>query len=774
MIEFASNTSTNRLSSAGLRISLIVIPILFLAVSVTAADPSSDAAFRDDLTPLLRTYCFDCHDSGSELSLVDDDSAAKMQSNRGLWKRVIAQVQLGSMPPEDGEVMDAATRQRMVTLLDQVANAVNCVQNPNAGKVVLRRLNRVEYRNTVRDLTGVDYQPAAGFPGDDVGYGFDNIGDVLSLPPILLEKYLDAAETISGETIRTPLPPRIYEIDVAATAMGGADKYKRGHRITMSSQGSVTLEVDAPFTGQYTLTISASGDQGGDEPVKIKVDDGRKSQVVDVPSEKMEKYDVEFRLIRGKRKIEISFINDFYVAGKIDRNFHLYHVHVSAQEESLLPVSVGELPAMHKKIIFTRPSSKVSPEQATAQVLAPLASRAFRRPATKSEVWRLTELASQVRADGGSFEESIQVALQAILVSPHFLFKVERHVSPDASGELPLINQYELATRISYFLWSSMPDDELLSLAHQNKLRDRRELLRKVGDMIVDPRANQFIENFAGQWLQLRNLDGVNPDKRQFPEFDDEMRQWMRRETLTFVAAVMRGNLPVTTLLDGKFSYMNEKLAKFYGIKGVSGSDFRKVSLDGTPRGGLLTHASVLTVTSNPTRTSPVKRGKWILDNLLNTPPPPAPPNVPELDKGKLSGTLRERMEQHRDNPACAACHNMMDPLGFALENFDAIGQWRTRDGGDTIDASGKLPDGTEFSGVDDLRKLLSSQRSEQFVRCLAEKMLIYATGRGTEYYDKCAIDTIVHDLKDNQYRFAYLIVAIIESEPFQRQGSRE
>ncbi|WP_442506530.1 DUF1592 domain-containing protein [Novipirellula sp. SH528] len=774
MIEFVFNTSTNRLPVAGLRISLVVVAILSFSVCVVADEASSEAKFRDALTPLLRTYCFDCHDSGSELSLVDDDSAAKIQSNRNMWKRVMAQVQLGSMPPEDGEMMDAATRQRMLTLIDEVANAVNCVQNPNAGKVVLRRLNRVEYRNTIKDLTGVDYKPAAGFPGDDVGYGFDNIGDVLSLPPILLEKYLDAAETISGETIRTPLPPRIYEVDVAATQLIGADKYKRNNRITMSSHGTVTLEVEAPFTGQYTLTISASGDQGGDEPVKMKVDDGKKSQIIDVPAEKLEKYDVELRIARGTRKIEISFINDFYVAGKIDRNMHLYHVHVYGQENATNVVLDSELPPMHKKILFTRPGGKLSPEQATAQVLAPLASRAFRRPATKSEVWRLTELASQVRSDGGSFEESIQVALQAILVSPHFLFKVEQHAAADASGELPLISQYELATRISYFLWSSMPDDELLSLAHQGKLRDRRELLRKVGDMIVDPRANQFIENFAGQWLQLRNLDNVNPDKRQFPEFDDEMRQLMRRETLTFVAAVMRGNLPVTALLDAKFSYLNEDLAKFYGVKGVTGTGFRKVSLEGTPRGGLLTHASVLTVTSNPTRTSPVKRGKWILDNLLNTPPPPAPPNVPELDKGKLSGTLRERMGQHRENPACAACHNMMDPLGFALENFDAIGQWRTRDGGDTIDASGKLPDGTQFEGVEDLRELLSSQRSEQFVRCLAEKMLIYATGRGTEYYDKCAIDKVMQELKGNQYRFAYLIVAIIESEPFQRQGSRE
>ncbi|TWU25150.1 hypothetical protein Pla52o_14480 [Novipirellula galeiformis] len=744
--------------------------------SATADQASHEATFRDALLPLLRTYCFDCHDSGTELSLVDDDSAAKMQMNRELWKRVIAQVQLGSMPPEDGETMDAAIRQRMVKLLDETANAVDCVQNPNAGKVVLRRLNRAEYRNTIKDLLEVDYEPARGFPGDDVGYGFDNIGDVLSLPPILLEKYLDAAEAISGQAIVTPLPPRIYELEVPATSLKGAEKLSRGNRVSMSSKATVSLELDVPFTGEYILTISASGDQGGDEPAKMQVDYGKVNRVIDVPATRSERYEVPFRLARGTRKIDITFINDFYIAGKVDRNLHLYHVHVfgTETEDATEVVSESDLPPIHKKILFTRPSKTVSPEHATAQVIAPLASRAFRRPATKNEVMRLTQLASQVRSDGASFEESIQVALQAILVSPHFLFKVEQHATPDPSGELPRINQYELATRISYFLWSSMPDDELLSMAHQGKLHDRRELLRKVGDMIVDPRSNQFIENFAGQWLQLRNLETVDPDASEFPAFNDEIRQAMRRETLTFVAAVMRENLPVTSLLDADFTYLNEELAAFYGVAGVTGSEYRKVSLAGTPRGGLLTHASVLTVTSNPTRTSPVKRGKWILDNLLNTPPPPAPPNVPELDKGKLSGTLREQMEQHRSNPACAACHNMMDPLGFALENFDAIGRWRTKDGKDTIDASGKLPDGTQFNGADDLRRVLSKERSEQFVRCLAEKMLIYATGRGTEYYDRCAIDAIMAEMKERDNRFAYLISAIIQSEPFQRQGSRE
>jgi hypothetical protein len=495
--------------------------------------------------------------------------------------------------------------------------------------------------------------------------------------------------------------------------------------------------------------------------------------MIDVPSSEDQEYKASFRLGIGARKIDISFVNDFYEAGKSDRNLHLAHVNLRGEETRSALIVQETLPAWHRKLVFAAPNDRVSPDEASATVLSRLASRAYRRPASKEEVDRLVQLAAQIRDAGGSYEEGIQVALQAILVSPHFLFRVERPAAKDAKGST-LINQYELASRISYFLWSSMPDDELLLLAHQGQLRDRKKLLDKVARMMQDPRANQFVENFAGQWLQLRNLDIVKPDTRVFRAFDDDIRQLMRRETLTFFAGVMRENLPITTLIDADFTYLNEQLAQYYGIRGVTGDNFRRVSLAGTARGGLLTHASVLTVTSNPTRTSPVKRGKWILDNLLNTPPPPAPPNVPELDKGRLVGTLRQRMEQHRKNPACAACHNMMDPLGFALENFDGVGQWRTRDGRDEVDASGSLPDGTEFRGVEELRQLLVTERKDQFTRALTEKMLIYAIGRGTEYYDKCAVDQIVAYVQENDYKFAYLIAGIIASDPFQKQGYRE
>jgi hypothetical protein len=757
-----------------------LIPISALFVFATCAAPCRaedsryEAAFQQQLVPLLRVYCFDCHDSGSDISLEDDASAAAVLKNRKLWITALNHLRAGSMPPEDGEKMDASTRKRMGRLIDGLANAVNCVQNPNAGKVALRRLNRHEYRNTIRDLTGVDYEPAIGFPGDDVGYGFDNIGDVMSLPPILFEKYLDAAEYITGQAIYTPPPPEIFETSFAASSLIGAEDYVGDGRLTMASNGTVGLNVQVPFGGNYKLSLTAAGDQAGDEPVKVEIKTGITTKVIDIPSSTEEEYEVNFHLGRGKRKIQISFLNDYYVKNKADRNFHLYHVYLHGEERKLLQRSERDLPASHRKLIFIEPNQTTPIDSATAQVVARLASRAFRRPATNDEVKRLVDLAAKVRGDGGTYEESIQVAIQAILVSPHFIFRVEQPRSPDSSGKMPAVSDYELATRISYFLWSSMPDAELLQMARRGRLRDPKLLLNKVGRMIVDRRASRFVESFASQWLQLRNLEIVDPDTRIYHTFNDEIRQLMRRETLRFFLGVMRDNRPVTELLDANFTYLNEPLAKYYGIRGVQGQDFRRVSLDGTQRGGLLTHASVLTVTSNPSRTSPVKRGKWILDNLLNLPPPPAPADVPELEKGKLIGTLRERMEQHRENPACAACHNVMDPLGFALENYDAVGLWRDRDGNDPINAEGELPDGTKFDGAADLRRVLSTTRREQFVRCLTEKMLIYALGRGTEYYDKCAIDKIVSSIKRYDYKFAYLIAAIIQSEPFQKQGFRE
>lgn len=754
--------------------------ILLAAPVLPAKDPAElQRQYDAELVPLLRTYCFDCHgesDGEGEISLASYRNVETILKDRKVWSRVLAQVRLGTMPPSDGPELAADIRVRMTALIDQYANAVDCVKNPNAGKVVMRRLNRHEYRNTIRDLVGVDYQPADSFPGDDVGYGFDNIGDVLALPPLLMEKYLIAADEIAQQAIMVPAPAEIYERALAGSQLDTDGKFSVSNgMLNINSRGFVDLAPEFPFAGTFELVVTAFGDQAGDEPVKMEVRlQDKVVDTIEITSEEPQQFSLTIRSGRGKRKLELGFVNDYWNPDtKADRNLRIAHVHLKGTDTKREIIPSTKLPATHRKLIFQTPTDRIDADQASRAVIERLTSRAYRRPATQEEVNRLTDLARAVRNDGGTYEEGIQVALQALLVSPHFLFKVEQYEQRGADGQSRRLNQFELATRLSYFLWSSMPDDELFAAAWGGKLHDSKELRRQIARMLRDRRGSEFIENFASQWLQLRKLDTVRPDPSAFPECNDNVRQLLVRETLTFFASVVRQNLPVTTLLDGDFTYVNEELAKYYGIEGVKGPEFQKVSLQGTPRSGLLSQGSVLLVTSNPTRTSPVKRGKWILENLLNTPPPPPPPDVPELEKDALHGTLRERMEQHRANPACAACHDMMDPLGFALENFDAIGRWRTKDGSDPIDPSGSLPDGTKFNGIAELRNHLVQQRGEQFVACLTEKLMTYALGRGLEYYDKCAIDDVMAKAQQEDYRFLYLLAAIIESRPFQYQGDR-
>jgi len=493
--------------------------------------------------------------------------------------------------------------------------------------VTVRRLNRAEYTNTVRDLLGVEFNAAADFPSDDVGYGFDNVGDVLTLSPLLMEKYLAAAEQIAAKAV-----------------------------------------------------------------------------VEDKP---------------------------------------------------------GDL----------------SPDAAAERIVRRLAARAYRRPISDQELARLLKLVAGARAQGEGFEEGIRLALQAILVSPHFLFRVE--LDPEANGVRPIraLDEYELASRLSYFLWSSMPDDGLFDLAARGKLRENLD--GQVRRMLGDPKSKALVENFAGQWLQLRNLDLVTPDKSQFPAFDDNLRRAMRTESELFFETIVREDRSVLELLDADFTFVNARLARHYGLEGVEGDQFRRVSLPAgggrealQSRGGVLTQAAILTVTSNPARTSPVKRGKWVLDNILGTPPPDPPPSVPRLQddaKAVAAGTVRQRMEQHRKDPDCAVCHKEMDALGFALENFDAVGALRTKDGGFPIDAAAQLPDGRSLGGPRELKAMLRGSK-EPLARCLTEKLLTYAIGRGVEPYDGPAVGGIVHAAKAGDYKFSTFVLGIVHSDPFQKR----
>jgi hypothetical protein len=598
--------------------------------------PSSHSVkgdFQKGIQPLFMKYCYECHNDTKHkggFSLQSYPDGAFIREHREVWAELLRKVRTREMPPEGKPQPTEKERERIVSWVDADLFPVNYV-NPDPGRVTIRRLNRAEYNNTVRDLLGIDFHPADDFPNDDTGYGFDNIGDVLSLSPLLLEKYVTSAEEIM-ETVLT-------------------NEVAKGRLFTMS-----------PASGNTNACLE--------------------------------------------------------------------------------------------------------------QIIGGFARRAFRRPPTAAETERLVGFAKNHLAKGESFEDSVKLTCEAVLVSPNFLFRGELQPNPDNPAQSYPIDEFALAARLSYFLWSSIPDGELFALAEKGKLR--RELTKQIRRMLKDAKSDALVHNFAGQWLQLRNLKVMAPDRQVFPSFDDELRAAMAMETELFFKNILREDRSVMEFLTADYTFVNEPLARHYGLKQkVTGREFQRVLLKGSGRAGILTHASVLTVTSNPTRTSPVKRGKWVLENLLAEPPPPPPPNVPPLIEGKeaaRSASLRERMEKHRQDPLCASCHAQMDPIGFSLENFDGIGAWRDRDGAFPIDASGRLPGGDRFSGADGLRSLLASKRKEQFLRCMAEKMLTYALGRGLEYYDRCALETIVARMERQDCRFSALIEAVVDSVPFQRR----
>lgn len=732
------------------------------------ADPAVPGRYDVDVRPLLQKYCFDCHvgdlaQAGVTLDVYREADAKTR--DRAIWQKVLRQLQGKVMPPEEAAQPTTEERARLVAWVQSYALTPDCSGPQRPGRVTLRRLNRSEYNNTVRDLFGLTIQPADDFPSDDVGYGFDNIGDVLTLPPVLLERYVDAADRVVRAAIITP------DLDGAPV--------KRGAGGQLASVGEVALEFDATATADYLFRAQAGADQAGPDPARMTFRlDGKDQKTFDVTVTRNEPqwYELRVRLEQGKHRFAAAFINDYYMPDatdpklKGDRNLFIDGLAVVG------PIGVlpEHLPEAQRRIFTQRPAADadLAQWQAVATVvLRPMVSRIFRRPVKEEELQRLTLLVGLAKEQGDSFERAIQLALQASLVSPHFLFRVE---SEAALGEVRRLHDYELASRLSYFLWSSMPDEELFRAAAAGELQNDEQLVAQARRMLRDPKANALITNFAGQWLQLRNLDTFSPDLARFPGFDNELRQAFRSETEHFFAHIVREDRSVLELLQADYTFVNERLAKHYGLADVSGPEFRRVTVDTSQRGGLLGQASILAVTSNPTRTSPVKRGKWILENLFAAPPPPAPPNVPELAEAKdqpLQGTLRQRMEQHRVKPACASCHQLMDPLGFGLENYDATGAWRIKDGNDEIDATGELPDGKMFRGPGELKQILLT-RQDEFRRCLAEKLATYALGRGLEYTDACLVQQIADQLAKQDNRFSVLVTQIVLSNAFrQREG---
>jgi len=749
-------------------------------VAVSAAQVALQTTLQKEIQPLLKKYCAGCHDQknmrgGIDFAKLTDLGSA--QKDREIWENTITNLQTGVMPPEEKPQPTAAEKDKLIEFAHKLLDFVDCGSERDPGRVTIRRLNRVEYNATVRDLLKVKATPADDFPSDDVGYGFDNIGDVLSMSPLLLERYLKAAQQLSELAI-APVEARRVKKKLEAEDMEHSGGNETDGGIGLFSSGEVFTRFEFKQTGEYRIKIGAWGDQAGNEPAKMELRlNGRKLKTIDVPATRNNpgNYEAKLRINAGKEKFSVAFINDYYEPKNPnprarDRNLYIDYVEI----EGPLDLGTDGLPESHKLIIFKQPPNPGAERATARESVERFAKRAYRRPVTPAEVDRLMKFFDLAKKNEESFEKGIQLCVQAALVSPHFLFRIEQDRTQDGSPHL--ISEHELATRLSYFLWSTMPDDTLMQLADQGQLRRPEVLEAQVKRMLVDPKREAFVQNFAGQWLQLRNLDVAAPNRSQFPAFGDELRAAMRKETELFFATIVQEDRSILDFLDADFTFVNEPLAKLYGLPNIKGNDFQRVSLTGTHRLGVLTQASVLTVTSNPTRTSPVKRGKWILENILGTPPPPPPPDVPELPearRGQLRGTLRQQMEQHRKNPACASCHARMDPLGFGFENFDAIGSFRDKEGKFAIDPSGKLPDGREFQGVEDLIGILKSNQG-LFTRCLTEKMLTYSLGRGLEYYDRCAVEEIAGTVERQQLKFSALVLAIVRSEPFQkRRGTR-
>ena len=747
-----------------------------------AARAQIEERLKSQVQPFLQANCYRCHGNGKhkgDVALDKFTSLASIQSDRKTWNAVRDQLQQHDMPPKKAPQPPAGQVSMVLKFAADALNFVDASAPRDPGFVPIHRLNRNEYNNTIRDLVGVDFKPADDFPADDSGYGFDNIADVLSMSPLLAEKYLAAAEQVMDKAIVTENPNRSRVTKyIGSNLSGGEAMPDEGHRILYSA-GEITQQHHFVANGKYEFRIGAEADPAGAEPAKMKVTLGKKEiQTFEVADGRghPKVYVFQTEVTAGDHKLKVAFTNDFYDPkasdpGKRDRNLIIDSIEI----EGPINLPPPEPSEVQKKLLFCGPADGESGEACASNIIRRFAGRAFRRPATGLEVGKLLALYRQARAQGDSFSEACRFALTAVLVSPQFVYRIE--LDPIAKPQTPhAIDDYELATRLSYFLWSSMPDDELFQLASEHKLHQPAVLDSQVKRMLADPRSQAFITNFAGQWLELRNLDVANPDPKQFPQFA-RLREDMRREGELFFQGIVCDDQSVLDLLDANYTFVNQRLARLYGIDGVSGNEFRRVEFTGEQagqRGGVMTMAAVLTVTALPNRTSPVRRGKFILDQILGMPPPPQPPNVPPLeDKATdVAGiSVRKRFEAHRANPACASCHVRMDPLGFSLENFDAIGRWRDHDGSFPVDSSGKMPDGQTFSGPAGLRTVLLAHK-EQFLECFIEKLMTYALGRGTEGYDYPTIKEIATSAEQNGYRFSTLVNGIVHSDAFlKRRG---
>ena len=739
------------------------------------------AAFAEVET-LLANYCYECHGEGSDEGDVELDayeSQEELLADLHIWEGVYNNLEGFIMPPAEEAQPTDEDRAKIIAWIERRVFELD-PENPDPGKVTIRRLNRDEYNNTVRDLFygEIDIRPADDFPADDTGYGFDNVGEVLTLSPTLMERYLKASREIMDKVLVTEIPdPSVKSF------RGGSFTKRKGNPDpgsgTMSSSGTLGAKFSVPADGEYRIEVRAGGSPAKNEwpLMRVSTEKGpQKDFRVDKPRDKAQMYTLTARWKKGDgRWIDVAFLNDMYDPKakdprQRDRNLYLREVRVTGPLKRELPP-----PSKAYLALLKQAGDSGSEVEKARRIVRVFAERAWRRLVTDDEVDRLMQFYQTIREkEKGTFDQGIKLALQAALVSPNFIYRGEVHRTPENKGQVVEIDEFALASRLSYFLWSSMPDEALFQLAREGELR--ANLDSQVERMLKDSKSQALVENFGGQWLQLRNLQLAAPDPKIYKGWSKELRKDMLTETEQLFAAIMRENRPVLEFLNADYTFLNERLAKHYGIESVKGSKFQRVSLANTPqRGGVLTHASILTITSNPTRTSAVNRGNFVLENLLGAPPPPPPEDVeiPDLEasgKGSNKGkTLREQLEIHREKKLCASCHQRMDPIGFGLENFDGIGRWREKENGKPIDASGELYTGEGFAGPGELRSLLADHKSDAFMRCLVEKMLTYALGRGVEFYDKPAMAEIIRSSAEGEHRFHALVKSIVHSVPFQK-----
>ncbi len=780
----------------------IAWPVALAALAAGCQPSPEQAAAR--YAEVVKGYCVDCHDYAGQtggLSLEGVD-LTKVAEHEEIFEKVARKLRGRQMPPPGEAQPDDKTRASFVAYLegrlDDAAAAA-----PNPGPATIHRLNRTEYGNAVRDLLALDIDAAEFLPADDEGYGFDNIADVLRVSPSLLEQYLTTSAKVAALAVGDPATPPVTTVYRAPSDLAQSEHIEG---LPLGTRGGILIHHNFPLDGEYDFNVfllrNIVGYMTGLEwPHQLEIAvDGERVFLAQVGGEAdnamsdanmsaaANEIDARLRtrvfVTAGPHDVSVAFLERS--AAETHEPLELHTRNLDLQDMNGLPLldyvnvtgpfnarGPGDTPS-RERIFTCKPADQSTARICASEILSKLARRAYRRQPTEEDVALLLSFYDSGAARAG-FDAGIESALRMLLTSPKFLFREEPDPQSIAPGSLYAVGDSALASRLSFFIWSSLPDDELLDLAAQGKLSDPEVYRAQVARMLADPRADALVKNFAGQWLFLRNLPNIRPSTEDFPDFDDNLRQSMRRETELLFGNIMREDRGVLELLTADYTFVNERLARHYGIDGVYGSRFRKVHIDDENRRGLLGQASILTITSYPNRTSPVLRGKWVLENVLGTPSPAPPPNVPALadnEAGHAARTLRERLAAHRTNPVCATCHDIMDPIGLGLENFDAIGRWRTREPGGPIDAHGQLADGTKIDGATELRKALTSD-PEQFARVFTSKLLTYALGRGLETYDMPTVRKIVRDAAPEDYKFSAIIYGIVNSVPFRMRRAQ-